>query len=65
VTQETAFNLTLVVIAITTIALIISEVRVNLLRERAKDRERAEQEPAASEGEAYQDVLNPPPASQG
>lgn len=62
-TQETAFNLTIIVIAITTVALIISEIRTNLLRDRARDLEQAEQEPVVADSTPYADVLNPPPSN--
>lgn len=63
-TPETAFNLTIVAIGIALVGLIASEIRTNLLRERVKDRERAEQSlTTAEDGAPFADVLNAPSAN--
>lgn len=60
-TSETALQVALIVIAIATVALIASEVRTNLLRERARDLVAAAEEPDVVTGDApFADVLTPP-----
>lgn len=57
--SDTALQVTILVVAIATVGLIASEVWTNLQRERARDREAAEQ-PGVGKGEPFADVLNPP-----